>query len=182
MRQINISHDAFVMANHRLLTIPDMVMELGTSRDTIVFICSRLNITPITIKERNENFISDHLNWSLEKLGKTLNIAPGHIRNLLKTYNLLDKYNSIQPKIQLPEPIKASPNITIPEPSFDSGISAELKEYIRDRATLADQQNRPSIERIKDKYNQTGTDYTDYLYGIQTTKRETISAFKAKIK
>lgn len=160
MRPIDTTCDAFILASYEYMTVSDLVYETGKTQFFIIHNCKRLGITPIKRKKQVENFLREHTHWPIERLMKVLDMGRDHINGYLKEFNIELK----------PIPIKADVSNN-QRTAFFTYVSDEMKEYMNNRESLAQMQNRLPP----------GSPLTDEVNNIQTTKRDMPNAFKAKI-
>lgn len=159
MRPLDTSYDAFIIANHQILTMADLAFETDKPIHFIQHTCERLGIMPIKRGKQIENFIRDNKHWTAGKLAKALDINV----NVVKNY-------AIQFGIKLA--LEAKP---LREKKKWSKAAIAYVEENFGRITPS------TIQRPDAVYNQTGTELLDEQWGRKTTKRETPKAVDARI-
>jgi len=150
---------AYIKENADNKTLPEMSAETGASTMTLNGLCIRNNITPITIREKTFYLLSHSKGKSIPELCKITGLEETAVRKYMRDFGM--------PYPDIKNNIKPLPKFTSEEKEF---ISRWLNRIEREENSLTSVPFRSN--RLKDKYNQTGSSLTDELNGIETTKRD----------
>lgn len=88
----------FIFANHKHLTMSDMAEELGIEPFNVRTSCKRMGIKPISVTERNENFLKEfHRRKTVAELSKAMGIQESQVRVQAERLGLPLMTHRIQP-------------------------------------------------------------------------------------
>ena len=167
----------YIKINHWYMTLSEMATELNLAHSTIMYECDLLGIKPITVRERVIEFIKDNQDLTIEdiadRLGMSVSSMYPYLKDLgikLKTRGQVEPQNAaLQEKIRTET--KQAPIVH---------LSDEAMDYLNGLTGYRLPEKQP-IKRVREPFTQTGSQFTDELRGIETTKRVEVSARDAKI-
>lgn len=156
----------YLLINHWYMTITEMSVELNIPYSSISNKCKELEISAITIRERMEEFIKAHQDWTVEDTAEYFHVQPCNIYPYMKGLGISLKTRG-QNERKEKELKKEKDKHDI------SPINKWSKEHL-DYINALTGYKKPGdkkIKRISEPYTQSGSQFTDELRGIKTTER-----------